>query len=187
MRMRVQAQEPLVPIFNAFNALALFGNGRNDEAIAILEASPPGVFARLFLAEIYGSMGRYSEAADALREIPSAIVPPGAMEEALRLLRIAPAKATSTQTILSNGFLGVVYLYVGAPDRVLDWNESFVEAGYPVPGNGIAAIWTATYAPVRKTERFKSYVRDIGLVDYWRARGWPDLCRPQGTDDFVCD
>ena len=26
-----------------------------------------------------------------------------------------------------------------------------------------------------------------GLVDYWRARGWPDLCRPMGVDDFVCD
>ena len=26
-----------------------------------------------------------------------------------------------------------------------------------------------------------------GLVDYWRARGWPDLCRPMGADDFVCD
>jgi hypothetical protein len=39
---------------------------------------------------------------------------------------------------------------------------------------------------VRKTERFKAYVRKAGLVDYWRARGWPDLCRPVGTDDFVC-
>ena len=43
------------------------------------------------------------------------------------------------------------------------------------------------YAPVRKTERFKAYVRKIGMVDYWRARGWPDLCRSMGADDFVCD
>ena len=27
----------------------------------------------------------------------------------------------------------------------------------------------------------------IGMVDYWRARGWPDLCRSMGADDFVCD
>jgi len=25
------------------------------------------------------------------------------------------------------------------------------------------------------------------LVDYWKAHGWPDLCRPVGSDDFVCD
>ena len=45
----------------------------------------------------------------------------------------------------------------------------------------------APYAPVRKTERFKAFVRNAGLVDYWRAKGWPDLCRPMGADDFVCD
>jgi TolB-like protein len=187
MRMRLRAQEPLVPIFNTFTALVLYANGRNDEATAILEASPPGLFARLFLAQIYSSMGRYSEAADALLEAPSGMVLPGALEEAARVLRTAPAKASSTQTGWSSGFLGFVYLYVGVPDRALGWIESFVEAGYPIPGNGIAAIWTVSYAPVRKTERFKDYVRKIGLVDYWRARGWSDLCRPVGADDFVCD
>jgi hypothetical protein len=30
-------------------------------------------------------------------------------------------------------------------------------------------------------------VRAYGLVDYWRERGWPDLCRSVGADDFVCD
>ena len=29
--------------------------------------------------------------------------------------------------------------------------------------------------------------RKAGLVDYCRASGWPDLCRPMGADDFVCD
>ena len=49
-----------------------------------------------------------------------------------------------------------------------------------------AGLGTRT-RPVRKTERFKALVRKAGLVDYWRARGWPDLCRPMGADDFVCD
>jgi hypothetical protein len=47
--------------------------------------------------------------------------------------------------------------------------------------------WDPLYAPLRKTERFKTLMRDAGLVDYWRERGWPDLCRPVGADDFVCD
>jgi hypothetical protein len=33
----------------------------------------------------------------------------------------------------------------------------------------------------------KTFVRKAGLVDYWRARDWPELCRAQGADDFVCD
>jgi hypothetical protein len=48
-------------------------------------------------------------------------------------------------------------------------------------------LWHSSYAPLRKTERFKALVRNAGFVDYWRARGWPDLCHPVGADDFACD
>jgi hypothetical protein len=49
------------------------------------------------------------------------------------------------------------------------------------------ALWGAESAPLRKTERFKKFVRDSSLYDYWREHGWPDLCRPVSADDFVCD
>lgn len=35
-------------------------------------------------------------------------------------------------------------------------------------------------------DRFKLIVRDMGLVDYWRQRGWPDDCRPLEGNDFEC-
>ena len=35
-------------------------------------------------------------------------------------------------------------------------------------------------------ERFKNLVRKLGLVKYWRARGWPEFCHPTTGDDFVC-
>jgi hypothetical protein len=42
-------------------------------------------------------------------------------------------------------------------------------------------------AEARRTEGFKALVRDLGLVDYWRASGsWADFCRPIGADDFEC-
>jgi tetratricopeptide (TPR) repeat protein len=186
MRLRLQAQEPFVPIFNVGLARALWANARNEEAIAILKAQPT-IFIRSFvLAEVYASTGRYGEAADTLRGIPSRIFPPGAVEEAIRLLRTAPAQANSPQTI-PLGSLGFVYLYVGAPNQALDAYEDLAEAGYPAIRNAPSDLWSPSYAPMRKTERFKTYVRKAGMVDYWRARGWPDLCRPMGTDDFVCD
>jgi hypothetical protein len=42
---------------------------------------------------------------------------------------------------------------------------------------------------VRQLPRFKEFVSEIGLVDYWKKFGWPnnDICRPVGDDDFVCD
>jgi hypothetical protein len=39
---------------------------------------------------------------------------------------------------------------------------------------------------VRRTPAFKTLMRDLGLVDYWRARGWPAQCRPLGAGDFTC-
>ena len=30
-------------------------------------------------------------------------------------------------------------------------------------------------------------MRELGLVDYWRAVGdWGDFCKPVGDDDFEC-
>ncbi len=82
------------------------------------------------------------------------------------------------------GLLNFVYAYVGALPRVMEEYERTLNIGYlgNTPG-----LWFPVYAPLRKTERFKAHVRKAGLVDYWRARGWPDLCRPMGADDFVCD
>jgi hypothetical protein len=39
---------------------------------------------------------------------------------------------------------------------------------------------------VRNTERFKTFARKAGLVEYWRAKGWPEFCHPTTGDDFVC-
>jgi hypothetical protein len=48
-------------------------------------------------------------------------------------------------------------------------------------------ILNSVYYSQRETKRFKPFVRKAGFGDYRRAKGWPDLCRPTGADDFVCD
>jgi hypothetical protein len=78
--------------------------------------------------------------------------------------------------------LGFVYLHVGEPSRVLDFYEGSIESGYL----GIAPLWHKAYAPVRRTERFKRLVQSARLPEFWRARGWPAFCHPEGTDDFSC-
>jgi TolB-like protein/Tfp pilus assembly protein PilF len=184
MRQSLRALEPFVPIFNSNTAVMLWLNGQNDAAIEILKASPPDTR----LAQIYASMGRYSEAADVSQAVSSVsdVFPSDTMQEAVRLLRTAPRAAASPQTLPRLGGLGFVYLYVGAEDRVLEVDEADLEAGY-VATVTTARLWHPSYAPVRKTERFKALMRNVGAVEFWRARGWTDLCRPVGVDDFVCD
>jgi hypothetical protein len=111
---------------------------------------------------------------------------PGTVDNAVRLLRTAPTAAAAPQTLPRLGLLEFVYLHVGAQSRVLEYEEVNIEAGYTLPAT-VVIFWHPSYAPVRKTERFKKFVRKSGLVEYWRAKGWPDLCRPVGSDDFACD
>jgi hypothetical protein len=80
--------------------------------------------------------------------------------------------------------LDFVYVHVQAPQRVLDAYELRLEI---YGSGGFFDFASPGYAALRKTERFKTLMRRAGLVDYWRAKGWPDLCRPVGADDFVCD
>ena len=48
------------------------------------------------------------------------------------------------------------------------------------------AFWTPLTEAVRPTPQFKQVLVDIGLVDYFRERGWNDFCRPLGDSDFTC-
>ena len=187
MTQKLQALEPFAPGINSNTSTFLWVNGQTDSAIALARDLPQTYpFRTMELARFYASMGRYSEATDTLLATPSGVYLPQIVPEAARLLRTAPAKAASPQTLPGLGEFEWVYTHIGAFDRVLDFYEGRIEAeNFATISN--ARLWHPSYAPVRKTERFKAYVRKASLVDYWRARGWPDLCRPMGADDFACD
>jgi hypothetical protein len=75
-------------------------------------------------------------------------------------------------------------LYSDAADHALDYKDDVHSIKLWSP---TYPYWAQAYGVLRKTERFKALLRNTGMVEYWRDHGWPDLCRPQGADDFVCD
>jgi TolB-like protein len=194
MKQQLRQLEPFVPVYNGNLADVLWVNGQNEAAIAILKDFPAGESAagspggRFEIARIYAAAGRYSEAADLLLELSTLNLRPelaATAKDAARILRTAPAKAPSPQDLPRLRSAGFVYLYIGAATRALEDDEEAAETGFFSP-TAIALLWHPSYAPVRKTERFKAYLRKAGLVAYWRERGWPDLCHPVGADDFAC-
>jgi hypothetical protein len=62
-----------------------------------------------------------------------------------------------------------------------------MERSVTLNASALSLIWHPLMKDVRHLPRFNEFVREIGLVDYWKEYGWPDLCRPVGDDDFVCD
>jgi len=178
---KLQLQEPFVPLFNLNLSQILWLNAQNDEAIAVLSAGPP--YAPFYLARIYASAGRNNEAADTVVRTPSGIFLPGRLEAAARVLRGVPAQPAQTDNL---GYLNWVYVYAGVPDRLVEESNAYLETAHYLPVSFVLQFWHPAYASARKTERFKTYVRNAGLVDYWRAKGWPQWCHPTTGDDFAC-
>ena len=52
-------------------------------------------------------------------------------------------------------------------------------------GNDWFTVWRAQAGPMRASPEFQEIVTRLGLIDYWRATGWPDLCQPEG-DGIAC-
>ena len=47
-------------------------------------------------------------------------------------------------------------------------------------------LWLPLMSDLRRLPEFKQLAVDLNLVEYWRASGWADLCRPLGDSDFEC-
>jgi tetratricopeptide (TPR) repeat protein len=69
----------------------------------------------------------------------------------------------------------------------LEFSMDAMEKGLSINSFGLRHVWYPIMKGVRQTPRFKKIIKEIRLVDYWKEYGWPDLCRPVGDDDFVCD
>jgi TolB-like protein/Tfp pilus assembly protein PilF len=181
--------EPFVPAYNTSYANLLLSLGERQTAIRMLEAIPPDPNIQLgrnvALARGYIAERRYAEAADLLlAAAPAAEGLRSTLETAARILRAPPSNASS-QGPLPLVLPMAAFAYVGAYDRVMDGYERNLDIG-----NGFAfthQTWAPEFAPLRKTERFKRIMRRAGYVDYWRVKGWPDLCHPVGADDFACE
>jgi hypothetical protein len=55
-----------------------------------------------------------------------------------------------------------------------------------VRGSARARPRQLRYASKVPIAEWRAFVRNAGLVEYWRAKGWPDFCRPTTAGDFTC-
>jgi len=82
-------------------------------------------------------------------------------------------------------FSGFCLAYAGYLDEAMDILEPIVmeENWYALNG-----FWDRTEEAnaLRRSPRFKQMVTNMGLPDFWREHGWPDLCQPVGDSDFKC-
>jgi serine/threonine-protein kinase len=188
---RVHLLEPLIPVYNFLRAEALAMNGMSDVAVRDWLAVSPNVpYGRRFLLPAYAQLGRFGDAIEILSRGGSSgkgsdqPFAEAQIDAAVQVLRAA-ANKTAPPARLPDFELDLlfVYAYTNMPERILEFLENEVNAG----NLALRYVWWPMPSSLRKTERFKTLMRNTGFVDVWRVRGWPDLCRPIATDDFVCD
>ncbi len=184
----IMAREPFVPVYRGRNADLLWAMGQNDAAIKLAEPMSRDYASTyaIRLGKFYATAGRYTQAADAIASASKApLLPAQSLEAAARLMRSAPNRVSTPEALpLLPGGLSFVYLFIGAQDRFLDFVEREIALGYY--GGIYRDPWAPPSAALRKTERFKTFVRKARLLEYWRARGWPEYCHPVGAEDFAC-
>lgn len=188
---RARAEDPLAPALAGFLSEAYLANG--DLAGALLEVNRgleleglddslrwmglmialtqddrreidkwlPAVSANAAAARIFHPMGEFLDA-------------PAGAEAAIR--RIAATAAPGEK-----GLLLVWAAYFHAPELGL---ELLADEAPNLNHPGL--LWIPLLRDMRRLPAFKDIVRKLGMVDYWRAYGWPDFCRPL-QDDFSCD
>lgn len=122
-----------------------------------------------------------TEAIDAGNPVAASLEPvldaPETAGTVLRRLR-----DTSGDSPNARGRLALWAAYFGEPALAVELiRDDALEAPLDVQ-----RIWLPLMRDARRTQAFEDLVTDLGLVDFWRVRGWPTLCRPLGGDGFEC-
>ncbi|MEJ2534172.1 MAG: hypothetical protein P8008_01510, partial [Gammaproteobacteria bacterium] len=74
-------------------------------------------------------------------------------------------------------------MLVGTSDAFFDTLRSILSFDNTAP----TIVWMPLAERHRGSPEMIEWIRELGLDDLWRQRGWPPFCRPTGDEDFSCD
>tara|TARA_R110002073_G_scaffold266444_3_gene429725 strand:- start:9232 stop:11094 length:1863 start_codon:yes stop_codon:yes gene_type:complete len=69
----------------------------------------------------------------------------------------------------------------------LDMALDAAEAGWSTERQPNPALFLHLESNYRNHPRWRQHIRDIGLLELWQVRGFPEGCQALGTDDFQCE
>ncbi|MFT5141031.1 MAG: adenylate cyclase [Rhodothermales bacterium] len=185
--------DPVSGLIAGWLAAAHLMSGNEDTALKLAErAIELGRWQGFFtLWEYYLPRGEFDELRSRLD-----IVPEGGGRQLYSELLKAKEDPSQIQSVLESVqeffeedarraifYRLAVYSTLAQPG---DMAEALVEIA-PFDSTAITHLWGPSQRESRNHPAIKQYVRDHGLWDLWQSRGWPDLCRPVGDDDFECD
>lgn len=192
-----KARDPINKDVDFFLARMLDTQGRHEEARGLLERTGPrGVYARWFNAMFRQDAQdalRTAEAFDAANASdgygrllkPSAILTARALgEPAVWPQAIASMYAFERENPGRAAF-GLVFA-PDAPSHAAELIARLAEARRRSYSSYDLLLWSKSLAYLRRDPAFQTYLRETGILAYWRRHGFPPQCRPQG-DATYCE
>jgi TolB-like protein/DNA-binding winged helix-turn-helix (wHTH) protein len=188
---RARAEDPLAPAFAGFLSQAESGVGDLTAALAEVDRGLEleGLSTLLREMGLVIALTRNDRAEIDRRLRAMSEDDPGVrIHRGLSRFMDAPAGAAveirrlaSGASRAEKGALAQWAAYYREPEFALELLATIAPAmGHP------SALWQPLFKDVRKLPAFKDLVRELGLVEYWRAYGWSDFCHPSSGEDFVC-
>jgi tetratricopeptide (TPR) repeat protein len=204
---RAQLQDPLVasPYVNlayVYDALGLHERALATHEQMTKHVATPGLlnvmpqFWRLLATGDVEAASAVLAAATRELQVPQQVPPTAplivrvvagtaALDDRERGLAELRAEHANTPANVPGAMANIAFLaaHFGDTDLAAD---AFGKALIADPVAWLQFAWIPLMEPVRRHERFKRTLREVGLVDYWRATRWPDRCRPLPEQDFEC-
>lgn len=190
MLSKLRQEDPLMPLYQVLQAIIVWQIEQSEltmqRVIALFEEYPE--FRRIALRTLVGFMYR-TDREDELKQLllDCASCPEDFKEPVLRMIDAVETKMPDEifEEYKNEFFVGYSFFYaIGGAELAL---KAFRYNGLreDIPQQLVVFPWNVVSVIGRDPE-FKDITRQMGLVDYWRSRGWPIHCRPLEGDDFEC-
>ena len=188
---RARADDPLAPAFAGFLSAAYLADGNLAGTVAEIDRglTLKGLETPLRKAALVAALTQHDQAGIAKRLDAMPDTPDARASRRLARLMEKPAEAAAEIRLLASSanptekaMLAQWAAFYHDPELSL---QLLTEAAPHV--SNLAFLWQPLLRDVRKLPAFKVFVHDLGLVEYWRANGWSDFCRPVSQEDFACE
>jgi hypothetical protein len=190
---RALALDPLSPVINVSNAYIAHAAGRPvAEALALAQRAESlgmgsrGRVARMMILLSSGdphSARALAQDGTVEAAVLEAIIDPARKPAAMALLESAPPGSRRVGVALQSQTWS--YILLGEIDRAFAAARRSIEDRSMFAYDVLVHDASPNVARFHADPRFRQLVRDAGLLEYWHAVAWPDLCRP-AADTVVC-
>jgi TolB-like protein/Tfp pilus assembly protein PilF len=184
--------EPFRPVFQmapAYSYMSANELAKAEEIIdRVLVLDPTFSYAYLIKAEIRVLEGNYETALALVNQCPDCVMPDREpWIAALSHLIEGRPRPGNPESFYEFNWPATLYALLGE-DGLFEAMNSSVAGGAALAfaNSGMTQFGYPFMNKMKTDPRYKALIEKLGLVDYWRQRGWPSYCWPKGEDDFEC-